>query len=438
MIFIKIRLGTGSGCACDRIEPAEELILKGDIDYLVFECLSEKSMAESMEEKLLDHSKGYNSMLEERMERLLEIALENDVTIISNMGATNVDAAVEVILKVAKEKNLRNVKVGALYGDDVLNIIKPEEIGLTKENLVSANAYLGYEGVKQLLDNGCNVVVTGRIADVSLYVGPIAHKLADKFNDGVLAQATLLGHLMECGGQLTGGYAADPGYKDIPNLEILGFPIATIYEDGTFEVSKVDGSGGEVSKRIVTEQLTYEVFDLTRYITPDAIVDFSQVIISEIGKNLVRVTGSRYLGAPSDYKINIGYKKGYLGIGEVGYAGSTSYQKALLAQDILTKRIELAKYKYNDLSFDLIGLNSIVGDRIGIQEVLPKETRLRMAVRTDTKEEAILVSREMSYMFTNGPSGGASILSNVKSQIGIKAHYIEKDKIRIKTKVVEI
>lgn len=438
MIPINIRIGTGSGCAHDRIEPAEELILKGNIDYLVFECLSEKSMADSMAEKLKDSTKGYNCMLEERMERLLEIALKNNVKLISNMGATNPNAAIEVVKKVAQKKGLYDLKIGALFGDDVLHLIKAENIGIRKDELLSANVYLGYEGIKKLLDEGCNVIITGRIADVSLYVAPIAHEFKEKFNETILAQATLMGHLMECGGQLTGGYAADPGYKDIPNLHILGFPIASFYEDGRFEITKVDGSGGEVSERITKEQLSYEVFDLSRYITPDAIVDFTKVTIKEIEKNKVLVSGCKYLGSPSQYKINIGYLYGYLGIGEVGYAGSTAYEKALLAKDILTKRIELANYTYDDLSFDLIGLNSIVGNEIGIQSILPKETRLRMAVRAKTKQEALLVSREMSYMFTNGPSGGASILSSLKELIGIKAHYIDKSQVQIETKVIKL
>ncbi len=438
MIYIKIRLGTGAGCSCDRIEPAQELILKGDINYLIFECLSEKSMAESMKEKMLDPQKGYSSMLEERMERLLKIALENGVKIISNMGSTNVRSAVSIIQKVAKKHNITGIKIGAVYGDDVINLINPQEIGLTNDTLISANAYLGYEGIKKLLEYGCDVVITGRIADVSLFVGPIAYEFKDKFDNNLLANATLLGRLMECAGQLTGGYACDPGYKDIPNLEILGFPIAEISDNGEFVISKVSGTGGEISERIVKEQLSYEVFDLSNYITPDAIVDFTSVDIEEISENVVRVKGCNYVGCPSDYKVNIGFKNGYLGIGEVGYAGTTAYKKAILTKDILTKRIKMVGYSYNDLSFDLVGFNSIVGDDIAICENFPKETRVRMAVRTNTEKEALLVSREMNYMFTNGLSGGAGIGSSVKELIGIKAYYIKKDKLKIETEVFEL
>lgn len=420
------------------MEPAEDLILKGNIDYLVFECLSEKTMAESMAEKLKDPTKGYNSMLEERMDRLLKIAVENNVKLVSNMGATNVDAAVDVIVKSARRNGIKNIKIGALYGDDVIDLLTEEDTKIKKEKLISANCYLGYEGLKKLLDLDCDVIVTGRIADVSLYVAPIAHKFKEKFDKKILAQATLLGHLMECGGQVTGGYAADPGYKDIPDLGNLGLPIATMYDDGKIEISKLDGTGGEVSERIVKEQLSYEIFDLTKYITPDAIVDFSMVDIKEVGKDKVTLENAKYLGTPDNYKVNLGFKNGFLGVGEAGYAGSTSYKKALLAREILKKRIEIAKYTYNDISFDMIGLNSIVGDEIGIKEVLPKETRLRMAVRTNTQKEALLISREMSCMFTNGPSGGASILSYVKEQIGIGACYIPKDKVKIETKVVSI
>lgn len=438
MRVIKVRLATASGCACDRLEPAEDLILHGNIDYLVFECLSEKSMAESMLEKLQDETKGYNCMLEERMDRLLKIAKENNVKIISNMGATNVDGAISVIEKSAKRNGIKNLKIGALYGDDVLELLTEEDVGLKKEKLISANAYLGYEGLKKLIDLDCDVIVTGRIADVSLYVAPIAHEFKEKFDKNILANATLLGHLMECGGQLTGGYAMDPGYKDILNLDILGFPIATIFEDGKIEISKLENTGGEISERITKEQLSYEIFDLKKYITPDAIVDFTNVNIKEIEKDKVLIDGAKFLSVPDNYKVNVGYRYGFLGVGEVGYAGTTSYKKALVAKDILTKRIKLANYTYNDLSFDFIGLSSIVGDKIRIKEFLPKEVRLKMSVRTNTQKEALLVSREMSYMFTNGPSGGASILSYVKEQIGIKACFIKKDKVKIETKVISI
>lgn len=447
----KIRIACGAGCSFDRIEPSIELIKYGNIDYLIFECLAERTMSDNMLQKLNNPSLGYTPMLEERMDKLLKLAVDNNVKIITNMGASNIEAAIDIIRKVAREKGIKNFKIGVLQGDDItskiekyskLNLIeRKEQVENIENDIISANAYLGHDGIKNLLSLDVDMVITGRVADISLFTGPILYEFNwDKNDLDKLGQSILLGHLLECGGQITGGYFADPGYKDVKDLHKLGMPIGEISEDGEFIISKVDGTGGEISERVCKEQLLYEIKSPFSYITPDGTVDFSNVEFTELEKDKVKVTGCKVVDFSKDYKVNIGYKNGYMGIGEISFGGSNALEKAKLCEDIVRGRLKITMPKIDDMRFDYIGYSSLYDESISElnNEFVPMETRLRMTVRGKDKTEVDRAVREIDFMYTNGPSGSSGIDVRTKIQIGIDNILIPRDSIDIKTKVVEI
>jgi len=438
----KVRIGCGAGCSYDRLEPAIELVERGDIDYIVFECLAERTIANNQQQKLKDPSKGYTPMLEARMRGILRQAKKNGIKIITNMGAANPNAAVELILKIAKEMNIVNLKVAMVSGDDITNELdkykdivmwqSKKTLGELDAEIISANVYLGAEAIREALNNGADIVVTGRVADVALFVGPMMHEFGWTENDLYeIGQSTLLGHLLECGGQITGGYFADPGYKDVENLHILGHPIAEIDETGNFIVTKVKGSGGEVSLRTCKEQLLYEITDPSCYITPNAIVDFTNVVFKQMEKDVVLVTGAVSRGIPYTYKVNVGYSDCYIGEGEVSFGGLNSLPRAKICADIIEKRLKIVGANIDEYRTDYIGYNSLyktnISDNFAPEE--HSEIRLRVSGRTKTFEDAMLIAQELDYLYTNGPAGSSGIESRVRQVLSIGAIIIPKDDI---------
>lgn len=439
----KIRIGCGAGCSYDRVEPAIELVEKGNLDYLVFECLAERTIANAQQAKLKNPAKGYTPMLEERMRRILKIASENGTKIVTNMGAANPPAAVELVSKIARELGLKNLKIAMVTGDDIVeNIARYKDFKLWKSTktlgelegeIISANVYLGADAIQEALKGGADVVITGRVADVALFVGPLKHEFGWKNTDwDKMGQATLLGHLLECAGQLTGGYYADPGYKDVPDLHRLGFPLAEIDETGAFTVTKVEGSGGVVNLGTCKEQLLYEITDPANYITPDAIVDFSQVKFEQLAQDVVRVTGAYSKGVPQTYKVNIGYSDCYIGEGEVSFGGLNSLNRAKLAADIISKRLEIVGASIEEYRTDFIGFNSLYKSKISNQfsPDFHSEIRLRVSSRTKTYEDAALIAREVEYLYTNGPAGSSGITTKVQKVISITNILIPKEDVK--------
>ncbi|MBU5425459.1 DUF1446 domain-containing protein [Tissierella pigra] len=447
----KIRIGCGAGCSYDRLEPAIELVEKGDIDYIVFECLAERTIANNQQQKLKDPSKGYTPMLEPRIRGILRKCKEEGIKIVTNMGAANPEAAIKLILEITKEMDITDIKVAMISGDNIIDDLeKYKEIvmwqsthtlGELEAEIISANVYLGAEAIKEALDNGADIVVTGRVADVALFVGPLMHEFGWTENDLYkIGQATLLGHLLECGGQITGGYFADPGYKDVENLHILGHPIAEIDETGDFIVTKVKGSGGEVSLRTCKEQLLYEITDPSCYITPNAIVDFTKVCFRQIDKDVVLVTGAISKGSPTTYKVNVGYCDCYIGEGEVSFGGLNSLPRAKMCADIIEKRLKIVGANIDEYRVDYVGYNSLYKTNIS-DSFAPKEhseIRLRISGRTKNYDDAMLIAQELDYLYTNGPAGSSGIESGVKQVLSVGAIIIPKENINVQITYWEV
>ena len=273
--------------------------------------------------------------------------------------------------------------------------------------VVSANAYLGAEPIVEALSRGAAVVITGRVADPSLGLAAQMHTFgwaADDWN--LLGQGTVVGHLLECAGQLTGGYFADPGYKDVPGLARLGFPIAEVGKDGGAVMTKVPGSGGMVTARTCTEQLLYEVHRPNAYVTPDVTADFSRVRITELAVDRVSVTGGAGKPRSDTLKVSVGYADGFVGEGQISYAGPGAVARARLAQDIVAERLALAGVVPRDIRYDLIGLDALHGSERAPARPEPYEVRLRVVARTATMPEAVRIGHEVEALLTNGPAGG--------------------------------
>jgi hypothetical protein len=329
-----LRIGSGAGFADDRVEPAVELAERGELDYLVFECLAERTVALAQLDRLSDPHAGYNEWLRDRMEAVLPACAARGTRIITNMGAANPVAAAEVVAQVARGQGLTELRIAAVTGDDVLDLVAAGDLPLLDRpgtvvsldgEVISANAYLGCEGIVRALEAGADIVITGRTSDPSLYLAPLVHEFSWASDDwDRLGKGICLGHLLECGAQVTGGYFADPGYKDVPALARLGCPVAEVTADGDFVVTKVAGTGGRVDLRTCTEQLLYEVHDPAAYVSADAVADFSGVQLVETGPDRVRVTGATGRARPERLKVSVGYLDGCLGEGQISYTGSNA------------------------------------------------------------------------------------------------------------------
>src|SRR3712207_4470454 len=348
-----VRVGAGAGFSGDRIEPAVEVAEKGGVQYLVFECLAERTIALAQQAKMKDPAGGYDPLLAERMRAVLGICRAKGVKVVTNMGAANPVAAAERTAEVARGLGLRGLKVAAVTGDDVLDAVRAgdwaldetgEPVASLGNRLVSANAYLGAGPIAEALAGGADVVITGRAADPSMFLAPLVHEFGWSMEDWTrLGRGTVVGHLLECAGQITGGYFADPGYKDVPDLARLGFPIAEVTEDGTAVITKVPGSGGTVTAATCKEQLLYEVHDPSRYLQPDVVADFSGVAVTELGPDRIQVAGGEGSPRTGSLKVSVGYLDSYIGEGQISYAGPGALARGRLALQIVAERLRITR-----------------------------------------------------------------------------------------------
>lgn len=429
----KIRIGCGAGFSGDRLEPALVLAEKGELDYLVLECLAERTIALAQKRKLQDPSKGYDPLLERRIGLLLPTLVKNNVCLITNMGAANPVEGARKIISIAQQQGIK-IKVAAVTGDDVLINTSPDDPALEtgkplgqSGELVSANAYMGIEGILTALERKVDIIITGRVADPSLFLAPMIHAFGwHTDNYDLLGKGTVIGHLLECAGHITGGYFADPVKKPVDDMAHLGHPFADVFPDGSAVISKVAGTGGIINLQTAKEQLLYEVINPHEYFTPDVIADFTTVQLKEIGHNQVKVTGGTGKAKPQTYKVSVGYKAFYLGEGEIAYAGPSALERAQLAGEIIYTRL---KDLYTDIRIDYLGNNAIHRTNFG-HESVPYEIRLRVAAKASNEAAAALVGEELEALYTNGPAGGGGVRKMTNEVIGIVSTLIDRDKIR--------
>lgn len=427
-----LRIGGGAGYSGDRIEPALELAERGELDVLIFECLAERTIALAQQARMKDPALGYDPLLEARMLAVLKTCAGKGIRIITNMGAANPLAAAARIREIALSLGIEKLKIAAITGDDVLDRLRQgdylddtgEPVAALGERLLSANAYLGAAPLVEALAQGADVVVTGRVADPALVLAPAIHAFGWAMDDWEkLGQGTLAGHLLECAGQVCGGYFADPGCKDVPDLARLGFPIAVIGEDGNVEITKVEGSGGSVTTATCTEQLLYEIHDPAAYLTPDVVADFSAVTMRQAGPDRVTIHGATGHPKSGMLKVSIGYIDSYVGEGQISYAGPGALARARLAQDIVARRLALTGVALTEVRYDLVGVNSVNplhGDRPE-PAAEPLEVRLRVVGRAGSMREAVRVGNEVETLYTCGPAGGGGATKSAREVVAIRS-----------------
>ncbi|GAA5008450.1 DUF1446 domain-containing protein [Acinetobacter puyangensis] len=440
----KIRIGSGAGYAGDRVEPAIELAEKGNLDYLVFECLAERTIALANQEKLKNPDAGYDALLEKRFYGVLPFINDQQgnrrFKIISNMGAANPVAAAKRIREILADLNIHGIKVAAVTGDDVLYQLQNRaltldnglKIDVLAAQVVSANAYLGVEGILAALKQDADIIITGRVADPSLFLAPLIHEFNWSLSDwNKLGKGTVIGHLLECAGQVTGGYFADPGIKDVPHLDRLGFPIAEVDSEGNAIITKVEGSGGFVTEATCKEQLLYEIHQPDAYLTPDVIADFSHVYFKALAPDQVAVYGAAGYPKPEKLKVTVGFTDGFIGEGQISYGGPNARQRADLARKVVLSRLQQTKICYEDIRADLMGVDSLYGDCSQSASDHIWEVRLRVAARCKKKTDAVAVANEVESLYTNGPYGGGGAVKTVREVLAVAALYLPRDEVHV-------
>ena len=426
------RVGNCAGFSGDRVDApgpvVDTLISLGGPSAVFFEVLGERTVALAQLEKRRDPERGYEPMLERLLEPILKKCCVNGIAIIGNFGAANPPGAAKVIAKLALRLGLPDLRIGVVYGDDVRGRIDPAKLEIYEADatldtgtgeIVSANAYLSARPIVDALEAGAQVVVTGRTGDPSLALAPLVHHFGWKWDDWAkIAIGATAGHLLECGAQVTGGYYYDPGFKDVPDPANIGFPIAEVGRDGRLVITKAARTGGVVNAQVVKEQLLYEIHDPAFYITPDVTLDFTGVTVKEVGLDRVEVLGVRGKPAPDKIKATVCFDGGWLGEGEISYAGPNCLARARAAADVLLQRLKMRKLDVQP-RIDLIGVTSVHGGDTGAgwrayrgadpNGPEPNDIRVRLAVSARTQDDADQASREVLALYCCGPAGGGGV-----------------------------
>ncbi|MFN8988480.1 MAG: acyclic terpene utilization AtuA family protein [Betaproteobacteria bacterium] len=408
-----LRIGSGAAWWGDRIEPARLNAERGELDYLCFETMAEATVSAAQVRARRDPAfPGYDTYLDDRMRAVLPACMARGTRIVSNQGWINPDGAAARIVALLRELGFSGVKVasvnGSLITDRVLSLTERilengQPTATLAPTLISAEAYLGAEPIAEALAAGARIVVTGRVADPSIFMAPMLHEFGwDPLDHARLGAGNGIGHLLECGAQVTGGYFPDPGFKDVPEPWNLAFPIAEVQPDGSAVITKVAGSGGAVTLQTVKEQLLYEVHDPANYLTPDVVVDFTTVRLEQAGPDRVRVSNIGGKPRTPTLKVSIGCTEGFIGEDMFFYAGPGALRRAQLAKRILEERFRIVGLQAEDVRIDFLGLNAIHGAATPPDAPEPYEVAVRVAARTRTREEAIKVGREVDGMAVSG------------------------------------
>jgi len=456
-----VLVGCGAGFSGDRLDAplpvVRSLVRSRRPAAIMFETLGERTLALAQLARLEDPGRGYEPLLERMLEPILALCLEHHVAILGNFGAANPPAAAKAIRALAQRLGCRAPRIAFVTGDDLVSrgrlahLEQDDGSPCGSQGVLSANAYLGAQPLIDALAAGADIVVTGRVADPALALAPFAYhhgwSLAQRER---VAAGTLAGHLLECGAQVSGGYYADPGFKDVPDPHRIGFPIVEMRSDGSFVIGKADDTGGLVDRHTVAEQILYEIHDPSRYLTPDVVLDVTQVEIAAIGPNRVAVDGAIGHARPERLKVTVGHDAGWIGEAEISYAGPNAIARGQLAIDVVRRRLG-ADVR---MRADLIGVASVFNDDAGrfldasvaehghdarergsperrhdrdAREL--RDVRVRIAVAGESKEIAARAGEEVLALYTCGPAGGGGVRSSVRRRIATSSAYIARERV---------
>ena len=418
----KVYIGCGAGFSGDRFDASLPIVKEfkkiNAPKYLMFEVLAERTLAIAQQFRLKNPEEGYSPFLDSYIGPILDDCLENDIKIISNIGAANPIGAAKRIIEISKKQNTRKPKIGVVVGDDLLEYMSDTEIldsptmeGLdfSNNNITAANVYLGAQPIADALAKDVDIVIVGRTVDSALALGPLIYEYGWKQKDlDLLGSGTICGHLLECGAQVTGAYFADPGFKDVPNLANVGFPIAEFSDDGSFVITKPEGTGGLVSKATITEQLLYETHDPSNYLVPDVTADMSNLNLESDGENRVFVRGGKGKKSPEKLKATICCDNGFMGEAEISYAGPNALARSKLEGDVISERIQILGLQ-GQIRVEIIGAGSV---HFSIDEKssynLPEngDYRVRTSAIYPQKYQAQQMVDEVMSLYCCGPAAG--------------------------------
>ena len=438
-----LRIGCAAGFSGDRTDAAapvvQALIASGQPAVLIFETLAERTLALAQLARRTQPDAGYEPLLVDLLQPVLADCLAHGVRIVSNFGAANPAGAARRIHQLAAELGLRAPRIAVVQGDDLSaphqRPLLEQALGPALQGLdvVSANAYLGAQAIADALLAGADIVVCGRVADPSLAVGPaLAHFGWARDDWTRIARATMAGHLLECGTQVTGGYYADPGYKDVPGMATLGYPIAEIDADGHCTITKPAGTGGRIDAHTVKEQLLYEVHDPAAYLTPDVVADITTARVTTVGADAVRLEAVLGHARPATLKVNVCYATGWFAEGEISYAGPRAAERARLAGQTIAQRLA----GIAALRTDLIGVTSVWGndasDWLSHTDLsqATADVRLRMAWQHEEHATAARLPREINALYCCGPAGGGGVRTHMRQRLGLTSCLVAQEQIR--------
>lgn len=431
-------IGCATGFSGDRTDgalPVAQALAERGGGALIFETLAERTLALAQLARNANPDSGYEPLLDELLNPILAICLRHDIHIVSNFGAANPPAAARRIAELARAQGLSAPRIAVVHGDALTSAAQHallrERIGPAFDHMdvVSATVYLGASEIAAALRGGAQIVVAGRVADPSLTVGPALAHFGWAENDWArLGRATMAGHMLECGTQVTGGYFCVPGLKDVDDVHAAGYPIAEIDGDGEFVITKPAGTGGAVDARTVKEQLLYEVHDPGRYLTPDVVADLSQASVDVRGPDRVAVTGITGHQRPDELKVNVCHRGGWLAEAEISYAGVQAEARARLAAEMVQKRLGSTL----QVRTDLIGVVSILSDDQGnmLRARAPghaRDVRLRLAAEHTDEKTAERLLREVNALYTCGPAGGGGVRTSLRPRLNMVSCTIPRD-----------
>jgi hypothetical protein len=451
----KVRVASGQGFWGDLLTAPVDQVRKGPIDYLMLDYLAEVTMSIVQKQRQRDPNAGYARDFVSLMREILPDCVEKDIKVLSNAGGVNVEGCAASIKETASELGLGGkVKIGVVTGDDILprldefaekgieitNMETGEPLADIRDNVQSANVYLGASGLVEALDKGAQIVVGGRLTDTGLTLAPLMHEFGWKFDQWDLISAgTIAGHIIECGAQASGGNCQYE-WDSIPDMANVGFPIVEASPDGSFIVTKHDGTGGRVNVQSVKEQLLYEMGDPKAYITPDVVADFSSIQLSPDGNDRVRVHGIKGNPNTDFYKVSIAYSHGWKSVGTLVYSWPDAYRKARAAEKILGERLDRLGLKFDVILAEFVGVSATHGHLAGEPSADIPEVQLRFGVRGPNKADVERFTKELAPLILTGPPAVTGFAGGRPKVEEIMAYFpalIPKTLIETKVEIVE-
>jgi hypothetical protein len=441
-----IRIASGQGFWGDRSDAPVEQVRNGPIDYLVMDYLAEVTMSIMQKQKIRDPKLGYARDIIPLMKEIIPDIIENDIKVITNAGGVNPIACRNAIFEIADKMGYKDLKIGIVHGDDIYDQIDElfqkgiylnhmdsgESLESVKNCVYSANVYLGAQPVVQALKDGAQIIITGRVTDTGLTLAPMMHEFNWNLNDyNKLAAGIVAGHIIECGAQVSGGNFL-AGWKEVPDMSRIGFPIIEAYPTGEFVVTKHENSGGLVDQRTVKEQLVYELGDPRNYITPDVIADFTSIQLWDDGTNRVKVYEIEGREPTEFYKVSISYSDGWTSIGKLTYAWPDALEKAKKADKIIRERIKYLGLDFEEIHTEFLGVNACHGP-LSHPVDDPNEVILQIGVRGSNQAHLEIFSREMIPLVLGGPptvTGFSSGRSRPKEVIAFWPALIPKNLVQ--------